>query len=277
VTPDQQDAARQRFARAVSLYDEGDYKLALIEFTRAYEMARDYRLLYNIGHVHLQLGNYAKALRALTQYLEDGKSAILAERRVSVEREIASTRQRTATLTVRVSVADAQIDLDQDSLGRGPSVTQTVDGGEHRIRVSKAGFLPQDKAVVLAPGDVTDIYVALAPLQAPEVQHPATSHPEVWMSWTATGLLAAGAGVCGALALNDNSRLKTLRGTAGSSEADRQALASHADTLAIATDVLAGAALVGGGISLYLTLRRRSAEPIRLDVGASTIRIGGDF
>ncbi len=274
---EQEEAARQRFARGVKLYDDGDFKLALIEFTRAYEMVPDYRFLYNIGHVHLQLGNYAKALRSLTRYLQEGGNAIAAERRAVVEREIASTRQRTATLTVRVSVPGAQIEIDQDMLGFSPSPPQVVDGGEHRIRVTKPGFLPQEQTVVLATGDVNDLYVALAPLQEPTHTLERPGRPEVWLSWTATAALTAAAGVCGGLALSDSAKLSNLKNTAGTSQSDRQALASQGNTFAIATDVLGGAAIAAAGLSLFLTLRHSGPSALRAEVGLGTVQFAGDF
>src|SRR5688500_11544745 len=68
--------AQEHFQRARTLYDEGDFNLALIEFKRAYDISPNYRVLYNIGQVNIQLFNYAAARKALGQYLEDGGQEI---------------------------------------------------------------------------------------------------------------------------------------------------------------------------------------------------------
>src|SRR5262245_54376929 len=68
-SPEVVTEAKQRFDRGLELYAEGEYPLALIEFTRAYELVPNYRVLYNIGQVCIQLGQYANARRALEEYL----------------------------------------------------------------------------------------------------------------------------------------------------------------------------------------------------------------
>ena len=59
VQPADVEEARRRFDRGVKLYSEGDFTLAVIEFERAYELVANYRVLYNIGHVSIQLRQHA--------------------------------------------------------------------------------------------------------------------------------------------------------------------------------------------------------------------------
>jgi hypothetical protein len=67
-TKQQLQEARAHYMRGVQLYNDGDFKLALIEFTRSYDLAPTYKILYNIGEVNLQLNNYASSLDALERY-----------------------------------------------------------------------------------------------------------------------------------------------------------------------------------------------------------------
>src|SRR5271163_3770938 len=53
--------ARQHFTRGVRLYEEDDFRTALIEFNRAYEIAPNWQVLYNIGQAYYQLRDYANA------------------------------------------------------------------------------------------------------------------------------------------------------------------------------------------------------------------------
>ena len=87
-TPAQRDEARARHMRGVELYNEGEYKLALIEFERAYAIAPSYKMLYNIGQVRAQLGHYAKATLAFERFLAEGGSRIAPDRVAEVERDI---------------------------------------------------------------------------------------------------------------------------------------------------------------------------------------------
>src|SRR5512146_1507807 len=111
------EEARAHHRRGLALYDEGDFRLALIEFERAYSIGKNYKILYNIGQVHFQLNAYANARRALELYLHDGAGAIAAKRREDVEKDLATLRGRTATLTVHVNVADAEVTINQSVAG----------------------------------------------------------------------------------------------------------------------------------------------------------------
>jgi tetratricopeptide (TPR) repeat protein len=46
--------ARMRFTRGVKLYHEGSYDAALAEFTKAYRLAPNYRVLYNLAQVQAE-------------------------------------------------------------------------------------------------------------------------------------------------------------------------------------------------------------------------------
>src|SRR6188768_803127 len=61
-----------RYTRGLALYGDGEFLLALVEFERAYQLSNNYKVLYNIGQVRIQLGRYAKAKEALEEYLKIG-------------------------------------------------------------------------------------------------------------------------------------------------------------------------------------------------------------
>src|SRR5688572_21076991 len=96
--------AAVRFERGKRLYKEGDFKVALIEFTRAYDVSPSYHVLFNIAQVHLQLGNYARAIVTLERYLHDGGDGLSAERRQQVAQDLELARTRTASLTIEANV-----------------------------------------------------------------------------------------------------------------------------------------------------------------------------
>jgi hypothetical protein len=88
----------------------------------------------------------------------------------------------------------------------------------------------------------------------------ASERPVPWAGWALTGAFAAGAAVTGVLALSANSSLEDDRGNLDVPASDVSSQASKVRTLATVTDCLAAAALITGGISLWLTLRSPSAE-----------------
>src|SRR5580698_10681100 len=61
--------ASEHFDRGVAMYGEADYRAALVEFKKAYEIAPNAAVLYNLGQTYYQLQNYAEALGAFQQYL----------------------------------------------------------------------------------------------------------------------------------------------------------------------------------------------------------------
>ena len=63
--------AGEHFDRGVAMYGEADYRAALVEFRKAYEIAPNAAVLYNLGQTYYQLQNYAAALTAFERYLAD--------------------------------------------------------------------------------------------------------------------------------------------------------------------------------------------------------------
>src|SRR3954465_9847176 len=86
------EEARQHYKRGVDLYGEANYTAALIEFRRAYEIAPNFSVLYNIGQIHYQLHDYADSLRTFQAYLSEGGNKVPSARRTEVEREVAYLR-----------------------------------------------------------------------------------------------------------------------------------------------------------------------------------------
>ncbi len=256
------EEASTRFKRGLQLFDEGDYALALVEFERAYQLAPNYRALYNIGLVNVQLGRYADATRTFNRYLQDGGDEITAARKAEVANTMVELKLRTATIDISASVPGADVSLDGKPLDatifHGPTL---IDAGEHTLRATAAGFLPALRTITLAGGDVTSVrleLVALSPLSSP-LSPPEAPHERGRSLFVpgvvASGLLAAGAIVSGSIMLVERSKLGTLQSTPGSSESQRTSAANEANSFAAAADICSGLAIVTGGVSLYLSLR----------------------
>jgi hypothetical protein len=275
-----QDAARPRaaeaaathFRRGVELYDEADFTTALVEFRRAYETLPDFHVLYNIGQTQYQLQRYAHALRAFRRYLDEGGAGVSPVRRAEVEREITRLEGRVARVRV-TGDAGIEVFVDDESLGKTPfREPLIVSAGAHRIRAASPGATPFTRAVELAGGD--EVAFALPALPATErpPSEPAVPAPEpssregggsvdpVAVGWTVTGILAAGAVGTGIAALGASSDVEEKKrkapGAVTAHELD--SAADRAKTLALVTDILGGAALVAGGVSLWLTLRPKA-------------------
>lgn len=256
------EKARAHFQQGVQFYNNGDFKLSLIEFRRSYELSGNYRILYNIGQVNQQLGNYTKALAALEQYLKDAGSEIVDDRKAEVAATVAALQKRVAHIRLITNIDKPELLIDGfPAESSGVGVPITVDPGDHRVDVSKPGYQATGTIVTLAAGDNTELRLTLRKLppanllSAHAAPAPTRDTTWLWVGWTTTGAAALGAAVTGVLASMQASELADLRNSPTSTQSERDSVGRRAHAFALTSDILSGTAIAAGGISLYLTLR----------------------
>src|SRR5580658_10330830 len=66
------DAAQRAWDAAKQLAGASDYKGALVEFQRAYELSHNPRVLFNLGVTEKFLTHYARAVEAWDRELREG-------------------------------------------------------------------------------------------------------------------------------------------------------------------------------------------------------------
>jgi hypothetical protein len=289
-----QEAAR-RFEHAIKLYEDADYALALAEFERVYELVPDYRVLYNIGQVSIQMGRYARAFRTLKEYVARGGAELAPDRAAAVQADLTLLSGKVARVSLQVEQAGAQISIDGTAVGRSPLTEPlVVDVGEHRVQVELAGYVSRNQSLTLAGGDRREVAITLqatpsaapttAPAAAPREKLPVAPAPPVdktssnrgtWLGvgWATTGALAAGALVSGALGASAAGDLRDLRGTAGTSRQALEQAQSRASTRLLVADVLGGAALAAGAVTLYVQLSGSAHEKAPHQAAASQWRL----
>jgi hypothetical protein len=146
--------ARERFDRGADLFERGDLEAALAEFNRAYELAPNSAVLYNIGSVQARLRRYTAAVSTLARYLEEGGQSVPADRRVEVERELVRLRALVGFVAVAVRPGvPAVVFVDGVEAGRAPLASPlVVSAGSHVIEVRAEGFLPYRSELSVAGG-----------------------------------------------------------------------------------------------------------------------------
>lgn len=269
------EEAMPHFQRGVDLYDENDFTNALIEFRRAYDIAQDYHVLYNLAQTCYQLQNYACALDSFQRYLSEGGSQLTRERKAYVDKEISKLKTRVASVRVAVNVPGADIAVDDEKVGTSPlGHPLTVSQGKRKITATLDGRPPATKTIEIAGGDSTSISLDIETATHDQQQPPPPPPPPVetrrhvpWAAWGAAGGLLVAWGVTGAVALAFSSDATSKLDTYGASAADIKGAQDGARGFALASDIALGCTVVAVGIATVLTILAKP-EPVEKSASA---------
>src|SRR2546423_5985062 len=110
--------AAKHFQRGVSLYGEADYRGALVEFKRAYALAPNVAVLYDVGETEYQLHDYAAALTTFERYLAEAGPA--EAHRAEVVATVETLRTRVGRVTIATVPAGAEVSIDDQPAGKPP-------------------------------------------------------------------------------------------------------------------------------------------------------------
>jgi hypothetical protein len=275
--------AGKHFQRGVSLYNEADYRAALVEFKRAYQIAPNAAVLYNIGQTYFQLQNYAAALNTLDRYLTESGAA--AAHRREVETTMETLQARVGKVLITTSVPDCEITVDDELVGRSPlSEPVLVSIGHRKIVVTRDGRQPETRYVDVAAGDTVPLSISLGESTGPTKPVAATTTPSssssrsyVTPAWVVTGALGAGALTTGVLAFLASRDLKDARDSFPVTKDDLNSKSSKVKTLSLTADILGAATLIAGGIALKLTLSQSSTHEVHVAVVPNGIQVAGTF
>ena len=289
--------ARGCFQRGLELFDERDLDGAMVEFRRAYALAKSYRILFNLGQIAAERHDYAAALDFFGRYLRDGAGRIPEDRLRTVEQEVTKFRQRVGQLEVTVAAPDTEILVDDESVGWAPLVAPlTVNVGRRRVTIRTKEGVSTPQFVDVAGGERVQVEFNQSPtgrtkrfssnsptspsrgrvdLTAPgatRTRGSEGSRTGVWLAWTVTGLCAAGAVASGILAYRWEQDLRNQRNSYPITQqalADQQAKVRTAGWL---TDSLMAGTAVLAIVSLTLTFRGSHDDSLSLSGRGLTLR-----
>lgn len=274
--------AAKHFHRGVALYSEADYRGALSEFKRAYEIAPNASVLYNVGETYFQLQNYAAALAVFERYLNEAGAG--APHRREVEQTLETLRTRVGNVRITTNVPDCEITVDDDLVGKTPFETPVVASvGRRKITAMHTGRAPETRFVEVSAGDTAEVALSLTPLGGPAARPAVTApgEPEgvnlVKVGWVTTGALAAGTVATGIWAYVASRQLDDARHKYPANGADLDSKSSRASTLALVADVVGAATVVAGAITLKLTLSRSPSHEVHVAVVPGGIQVAGAF
>ena len=279
--------AGKHFQRAVALYNEADYRAALVEFKRAYAISPNAAVLYNIGEAEYQLQDYAAALVTFEHFLAESGPA--ETRRAEVENNVEVLRARVGHLTVTTVPAGADVSVDDIGAGRTPlDKSILVSIGHRKVTASLPGR-PPNLALRRRRGRRQRgrhaAVAAAARRRARRASGPPSSRPtrrrlrtpprrSVPNEWIGAGALAAGAATFGVLAIRESSELRDARASFPTSAATLSHDSSMTSTYSTLADSLGAAALVVGGIALVSTLTASSPSTTGTNGAGTRLMLG---
>jgi PEGA domain len=286
---DKAEEASAHFKRGVAFYKDKDFPPALVEFKRAYELAPNYIVLFNLGQTARELKDYAAALSAFEQYLRDGGPKISGARRKEVTAAVDELRNKVGKIKITVNVDGAEIGVDDVAVGTSPlAAPLVVNAGRRKVSARSSGYAPLQRVVEVPSTDETPVTLDLVKLTAdtprgepsPPPTPPAKPGPSivVWALLGTTGALGIATAITGGLAVSAHG---TLKSDLGVFPGNPQAIAdaqSKTKSLANATDALIGltaAAAVATGVFFFVV--PRLGEKTQVGVSPTGVMVRGAF
>lgn len=311
-SPEAKREAGERFQRGVKFHKDAEYQAAHIEFKRAYELAPNYRVLYNLGQTSRELKDHAGALRYFERYLAEGGKEIDAKRRRDVEQWVAELRPKVAHVTLSTAPEGAEITVDDVLVGVTPLAEPLVlNAGRRKINAALSGHAPVQRFIDVAGSEKVDVALELSPLAPPAPPEEPRPKPEAgtvvlpgpltapppappdegmsalpWIGLAATGALGVGWGVLGVTALGAQSDFEEELDHRTTPQAVDDAR-SKAQTFALVADIVGGVTIAAAAltaVAFAVELGGKDEKPTRpapvsvsVRIGPGSLGVGGRF
>jgi len=151
------EESKTHFNKGVELFRKGDFRGALAEFEKSYNLRPHWGILYNIGVSYLKLDNKGKALMVLTKFLEQGGAQIPADKEKEVEDFIKNIMAEVGILRFIGNLEGAVVLVDGETYPEAnENLYLYLDAGLRYVRVVKGSkVLYENKVLINKAGEVT--------------------------------------------------------------------------------------------------------------------------
>ncbi len=284
------DAARAHFSAGVNFMQDPDgarYEEAYREFKAAYAESPSWKILGNLGICAMKLERDGEAIDAYEKYLKGGGKQLGAAERAQFDRDLSTLKASVVTLTLDstpegASYVDERIPVRGEPIvnryaAKGAKLALGIRPGHHRITAHLDGYkdvswvfdaqpsatlshaFQLEKPTAGAPTAPTAPATTPSPAGTSPTAPPAVAMTRpvpmgVFIGLAATGALAIGGSVTGALAMKKKSDFNAAND--GSDPSAATSLRNSGKTLNLVTDVLFGGAVVAAGVTAVLYLNR---------------------
>jgi hypothetical protein len=168
-------AARERYAQARALLDEGDAVAALSEFAASHQLYANWPSVYGMAMCQEALGRPAAALELYQQVLQEFGESVPESERTVIGARMAEIREQIGAppppnaaegrLAVRTTPAGATVRVDGAEAGLTPLQIE-VSVGPHRVEARLDGFESATRWVDVLENQTADVEFGLVALGA---------------------------------------------------------------------------------------------------------------
>ena len=123
---------------------KGDWTKALEAFQKAHAARPSGATAIRVANAYDQLGKVVEAHDAYAEALDKHSRSLFGADKKKATKRKAELAAKIGSLTITVNEADAQIRIDDRDVGASPQPAQRLLAGEHRVKVTKAGFSARD-------------------------------------------------------------------------------------------------------------------------------------
>jgi len=259
--------------RAAKKYAAKDFGGALAELKAAEKLSDLAVVRYNVARCYEELGRSAEALAAFESYLAlTDSTAGAADRKKRAGEEAKRLEPKVfGSVSIRCSVASAKLTVAHlvETAQPCPLTRDRVKPGSFEVHAEAPGFVPVTVTLQVKAGERADLPLELIPVPPPLPDAPAkevaAAPPEVkaapapapksrvlaWSLFGAGGLAAGSAVLFGALGNRQNLVIKGGGIPSGQTIEQQAALGGTFNTVAVASGVVAVAAVAGGAAALW--------------------------
>lgn len=161
-TPSADESYKLHMRNGVKLFQDGNYRAAIVEFSAAYDAVPKASPLLNLALCHKAAFDYPRAIGALEKALANHSDTMDAADQKAAADAVTEMRALLAYVTVRLTPKEATLLLDGAELPAGTADSPVPLGpGTHALSARAEGYAPLERSVTVSSGQ-KDVVVDLA-------------------------------------------------------------------------------------------------------------------
>lgn len=160
--PTPEDSYKLHMRNGVKLFQDRNYRAAIVEFSAAYDASPRASPLVNLALCHKAAFDYPQAIAALEKALQNHRDTMDAADQQAASDAVTEMRALLAYVSVRLTPREATLLLDGVALPAGSADSPVPLGpGAHTLSARADGYAPAERSVTVVSGQ-RDVVVELA-------------------------------------------------------------------------------------------------------------------